>query len=213
MKTVGEILKNKRLEKNLSWGEVEKATKIRLRYLEALEKNDFAKILGGASITKGFIKNYAEFLGLSSVDLLAIFRRDFRESKTGQIIPRGMVEPLSGGEFIWTPKITVVLALMILFLILGGYLSYQYSSSFLPPRLSVLSPKEDEITHQNFLEVKGKTDPDATLFLNQEMKILASDGSFTEKIFLSEGENEVTVEVVNRKGKKSKIVRQVQYEP
>lgn len=213
MQTVGEILKNKRLEKNLFFDQVEEVTKIRTKYLEGIEKNDFSKIPGGAPVIKGFIKNYAEFLGLSSSLLLAVFRRDFQESKTGQIIPRGMVEPLNGPQFAWTPRLTITIALMALFLVFGSYLFYQYSSSFFPPRLSFFTPKEGEIIRQNFVEVKGQTDPDATIFLNQEAKLLAPDGSFSEKIFLTPGENKITIEVVNRKGKKTQAVRQIRYEP
>ena len=62
MKTVGEILKETREKKSLNLCEVEKAIKIKERLLFALEKNDFAKI-ADATIVKGFIKNYAEFLG------------------------------------------------------------------------------------------------------------------------------------------------------
>lgn len=213
MKAVGEILKNKRLEKNLSLGQVEKATKIRIRYLEAIEKNDFSKIPGGAQIAKGFIKNYSDFLELSSASVLAVFRRDFQESRTGQIIPRGMVEPLDGPKFTWTPKLTVIAALAVLFFLLGSYIFSQYSASFFAPKLEVSSPKNNENTAQGSLEFKGKTDSDATLFINQEMKIVNQDGSFSEKVSLSTGENDIVVEAVNRRGQKSKVIRRIQYQP
>lgn len=213
MRAVGEILKSKRLEKNLSLGQVEKATKIRIRYLEAIEKNDFSKIPGGAQIAKGFIKNYSEFLDLSSASVLAVFRRDFQESRTGQIIPRGMVEPLDGPKLVWTPKLTVIAALAVLFFLLGSYIFSQYSASFFAPKLEVISPKDNENITQGPLEVKGKTDSDATLFINQEMKIVNTDGSFSEKVSLSVGENEIAVEAVNRRGQKSKITRHVKYQP
>lgn len=213
MQTVGEILENKRLEQNFLFDQVEKVIKIRTKYLEGIEKNDFSKIPGGAPVIKGFIKNYAEFLGLSSSSLLAVFRRDFQESKTGQIIPRGMVEPLDKSQFTWTPRLTIISTLIVLFLAFGIYLFSQYSSLFFAPRLEIIAPKEGELFKQNFVEVKGQTDPDATIFLNQEAKLLAPDGSFSEKIPLTPGENKILIEVVNRKGKKTQAVRQIRYEP
>lgn len=213
MRTVGEILKEKRLEKKLDFPEVEKIIKVRARYLEAIEKNEFNLIPGGATVTKGFIKNYAEFLGLSSFDLLAIFRRDFIEGKRGEIIPRGYLEPLGKAEFFWTPKLTAVFGLLILILILGGYLVYQYFLFLGAPPLKIIFPSEREIVSQPFVEVQGKTDPDATLFINGEIKTVFVDGSFKEVVILSEGKNEIIVEAISRRNKKTRITRKVEYIP
>ncbi|MDO8551562.1 MAG: helix-turn-helix domain-containing protein [bacterium] len=212
MRTVGEVLKNKRLEKKLTLAEVEAATKIRAKYLEAVEKNDFTKIVGGAPTTKGFIKNYAEFLGLSPVELLAIFRRDFHESKTGQIIPHGYLEPLNKGRFSWSPKLTLLFGIVILVLIFSGYLIYQVSSYNAEPNLTILNPKEGSIIDKPEIEINGKSDTDAVVYVNGETVALDKNGDFQSKISLFRGENKVKVEAVARNGKRTEIVRRVEYE-
>jgi cytoskeleton protein RodZ len=60
---IGRILEQKRKEQGLSLEEVEQATKIRKRYLKGLEREDFA-ILPDAVYAMGFLKTYANYLGL-----------------------------------------------------------------------------------------------------------------------------------------------------
>ena len=47
----------------LSYSQVEEGTKIRARYIRALEDEDFG-VLPGATYTKGFLRAYADYLGL-----------------------------------------------------------------------------------------------------------------------------------------------------
>jgi cytoskeleton protein RodZ len=66
---VGAVLRAAREEQGLTLAQVEEATKIRLRFLQALEENDYS-ILGGDIYIRGFLKNYATFLGLDVNELL-----------------------------------------------------------------------------------------------------------------------------------------------
>lgn len=63
LKLLGEVLRTRRKEMNLSLKEVENATSIRSGYLEAIEEGNIAQFLSGI-YTQGFIKQYAIFLGM-----------------------------------------------------------------------------------------------------------------------------------------------------
>lgn len=65
---IGPILEKRRLEKGLSLKEVEQATKIRTRYLEGLERED-PTVLPDPVYARGFLKTYANFLGLDGESL------------------------------------------------------------------------------------------------------------------------------------------------
>jgi cytoskeleton protein RodZ len=65
---IGQLLENKRREKGLSLKDVEEATKIRKRYLEGLEREDYA-MLPDPIYAHGFLKTYANFLGLDGENL------------------------------------------------------------------------------------------------------------------------------------------------
>jgi len=208
MKTVGKILKKARQERGMMLSEVEKATKIRLRYLQALENDEYDK-LPSATSTRGFIKNYAEFLGLTSTQLLAIFRRDFSQDRQGRIIPQGMVEPIDKPRFSWTPKLTVILLVTTFLTLFFGYLAYQYFSLISPPTLSLSAPLAEGKVIGKTVEVLGKTDPDAVVTINGELVSLSEKGEFGYQLRLTSGENTIVVEAVSKLGKKKRITRTV----
>ena len=58
----------------------ERDTKIRARYLGALERGDY-KELPGAVYTKGFLRNYALYLGLDPEEVLDQWRRERGDSQ------------------------------------------------------------------------------------------------------------------------------------
>ena len=60
---IGNSLREARLRQGLEFVEVEQATKIRGKYLRALEDEQF-DILPGQTYVKGFLRTYAEYLGL-----------------------------------------------------------------------------------------------------------------------------------------------------
>src|SRR5213078_4826884 len=60
---IGSSLREARLRQGLDFPELEQATKIRGKYLRALEDEQFA-VLPAQTYVKGFLRNYAEFLGL-----------------------------------------------------------------------------------------------------------------------------------------------------
>ena len=60
---IGSSLRDARLRQGLDLADAERATKIRTRYLEALEDERF-EILPAQTYVKGFLRSYAEFLGL-----------------------------------------------------------------------------------------------------------------------------------------------------
>lgn len=74
----GPILKKAREELGLSHEDVERATKIRVRYLEAMERDDY-EALPGAIYAQGFLKTYANYLDLDGEELSRVLR-DRREA-------------------------------------------------------------------------------------------------------------------------------------
>jgi cytoskeleton protein RodZ len=63
MGKIGEALRKAREAKSITLRQAEEATKIRLKYLEALEREDYSQIPGRVYAI-GFLRNYARYLGL-----------------------------------------------------------------------------------------------------------------------------------------------------
>ena len=130
---IGAILEKKRLEKGLSLKEVEQATKIRTRYLEGLEQEDPTS-LPDPVYARGFLKTYANFLGLDGEQL----SREFRDHRAPRRERQPSYERLQKGEFdqpLINPGgvddaersgisgatiLTIVLAVLVLALVIGA---------------------------------------------------------------------------------------------
>jgi cytoskeletal protein RodZ len=63
MASFGEEIKRERELRGISLREISDATKINMRFLEALENNDFEHLPGG-QFNKGFIRAYASYIGI-----------------------------------------------------------------------------------------------------------------------------------------------------
>ncbi|MEV3326236.1 helix-turn-helix domain-containing protein [Paenibacillus larvae] len=74
MSELGQFLRNARLEKKLSLEELQEMTKIRVRYLEAIEEGDY-KVLPGSFYVRAFIKSYAEAMGLDPNEVLDMYQK------------------------------------------------------------------------------------------------------------------------------------------
>lgn len=75
MSDLGQQLKEARLARGLSLDDVQDMTKIRKRYLEAIEAGDY-KVLPGSFYVRAFIKTYAETVGVNADELLSEHRQD-----------------------------------------------------------------------------------------------------------------------------------------
>jgi cytoskeleton protein RodZ len=80
---IGNILREARIRRGLSVTDVEDVTKIRGKYIEALEENDF-EVLPGPTVVKGFLRSYAIFLKLDP-DLVLHEYRSLYESRREDI--------------------------------------------------------------------------------------------------------------------------------
>lgn len=69
---IGKVLQEARINKGISLKDIEEATNVRTRYLEALEDENFT-IIPGEFYVKGFLRIYAKYLGLNPVQILDIY--------------------------------------------------------------------------------------------------------------------------------------------
>ncbi len=73
MQSIGEALKNAREQKGISLEQAEEDTKIRKRYLQALEDGEYS-IIPGSVYVKGFLRNYANYLGLNQEEIMIEYK-------------------------------------------------------------------------------------------------------------------------------------------
>lgn len=196
MKTAGDLLKDKRVLKELSLEDVAAKTKIKSEYLLAIENSDFTA-LPSATFAKGFLRNYASFLYLNPDTILAMFRRDFTQNDKGEIIPRGLVDPVGGRPRFFTVGLILTSMATLAFL---GFLFFQLISWWSYPKLQLLQPKNGD-TYGEKVTFKGFTASDAVVKVDGQLVIVDPSGQFTLDLVFPAGTHSILVEATNRQGK------------
>lgn len=124
MKSVGELLHQRRKEMNLSLKEAENATSIRMVYLQALEDGAMHKLISPV-YAQGFFRQYASFLGMDGEKIVrehpAIFNRHgVQEFDYGIGTLEGRGHP--GGGIKWFPNALWIVT-FVLVLVTAWYVS------------------------------------------------------------------------------------------
>ncbi len=84
----GETLKREREQREISLREISDATKINIRYLEALEQNRFESLPGGL-FNKGFIRAYAAYIGVDSEAMVNSYLQEITSRDEGSVASEG----------------------------------------------------------------------------------------------------------------------------
>ena len=216
MSKLGDQLRGQRERKDITLGQAAADTRIREKFLKALEDGDYQS-LPGAVYTKGFLRNYAEYLDLPVDELVVLYQRERGqpEPPSGSFMP---YRPVMRRSLIFTPVVFVPVLVITGVALFLGYLYYQFSVFAAPPRLEVVEPAGDMISPTAELLVRGITVPDGrvTVRIFPGPDTLgdirpAPDGKFAAAVTLRPGANHLEVEVLDAAGKVFRVSRTIQY--
>lgn len=200
MKHISEILKEEREKRGITLLDVVKGIKVRKEYLELIESGDFEK-LPSESYALGFVKNYAKFLGIPNDRASALFRREFDKKKDESIPKFKKAVRIHNRRFAFnSPKLYLILAVV---LAVFAYIVFQFSFLFVGPKLTVMAPLENSRFSTNVIQVEGKTDPYATVTINDEEVYVDLTGSFRKTLYIYSGSAKISVVAKNRYGKQT----------
>ena len=203
--TLPERLYAARERKGVDLYRAERDTKIRARYLGALERGDY-KELPGAVYTKGFLRNYALYLGLDPDDVLAQWRKergDVKEPAPAIVVPRPIAAPRQGLTF--SPSLVVAALLTVVIVVFGVYLGVQVLRFAKPPTIAVTQPATAVIDVEESTTsytLTGVTLPGATVSIatsgRDPYQVTAtSTGVWAADVDLRRGRNQFDVSAVD----------------
>lgn len=201
MLTVGEILKKCREEKHIALSDIEKQIKVRVKFLQAIEANDW-NFFSSKIYIIGIIKNYSRFLELDSKKMLAFFRRDYERKEEVKFKTR-----ISSGRL--TPETRKVFGIIIavIFILFFGYFALQLKAYLSPPELTIISPQKSVFSIEDRVQFVAKTDKDAAVTISGERIYQDKYGVFEYDLPLKNGKNILTIEIVGANGKKTTIIK------
>jgi cytoskeleton protein RodZ len=126
MVSIGEELKREREYREISLREISDATKINIRMLEAIEKDNFAALPSGIFI-RNFIRAYAQFIGLDPEVIIRKYQVqtgvDLEPPSPSKLPPNLMVPAGKDRKRITKPQlisifvVTVAILLILLLLV------------------------------------------------------------------------------------------------
>ena len=123
MPAFGENLRREREMRGVSLEEIASATKISIRFLDAIEREDFSKIPGGI-FARSFIRTYARYLGLDEEQVVAEYQLA-AQPQADFDLHRMSGSKSSGGRT--RSRTTLIATLIAIVLLVGGYALFRYA--------------------------------------------------------------------------------------
>jgi cytoskeletal protein RodZ len=152
MPEIGETLRETRMRRHIDMSEVEAATKIRAKYLRALENEEW-DLLPGPTFVKTFLRTYAEYLGLDPRGLVEEYRQRYERPAMHELSPLGGLggqRRRRGPPPLLGPGLALLLGVIILvgFLYVLGTIGQPKGEGTAPPQGRASSPTAAKKAHK-----------------------------------------------------------------
>ncbi len=122
--TLGQELKRRREARGIELQEISNATRVAVRFLRAIEEDDFQSLPGGL-FTRSFIRTYARHVGMDEEEAIARYYE--QTGQTREDVPRypfTTVAAERARSVFWTRVVVVLFVAGVL--VLGGYGGWHY---------------------------------------------------------------------------------------
>ncbi len=202
--SVGQVLKKRRQALHLGLTQVELATKIRGKFLIKLESGDYDG-LGHDIYTKGFVRTYADYLGL---DGRSLAKQYLAERGTLPVSAVKLERP-KPKRMVVTPRIAFGLIGVLVVGLVVAYLGWQVQALAAPPKLVVAQPAGDQVVEGNLVNISGQADAGSDVAVNDSPVLTDANGNFNDQLALQNGLNTITVTAKNKLGRTSTVTRNI----
>lgn len=203
--TLGEKMKKARNDKRITLSEISRNTKIQMEYLENLESGDYKRLPADVYV-RGFLKSFAEYVGINEEYLIKSFNKEKSIQKNIQGNEKNEISKVKNinlSRFYISPKVVSIVIISLFFMGLAFYLYKNLDNFVSNPSLVILNPENNTIINNSSVMVSGKTDAGNDLFINNQSVMVDENGGFGESIILREGINVITVKSVNQFNKET----------
>lgn len=208
--TLGEFLRSCREHSGLELSQIGQYSQVQPKYILALEEGRY-KDLPALVYVKGFLRSLCRIYQISEEKILTQYVGEHEVEQNLRTQAHEVKVRFVAPKFILSPKTLIVAGLAILGILSASYLYFQVSSLKRPPPLEIFSPHEDFTSTSVVLEVRGKTEPGSTVYLNNQTIVVDAKGEFSENLSLAPGVNLLTIKAINKFGKSTEVSRSIVY--
>lgn len=207
--TVGQRLRQARIKKKITLEAVEEATKVRLKYLKAIEADKWSE-LPSAVYSIGFVRRYVDFLGIKSRSILDDYKAETGMTRNEVFSAvKKKKDPFS--FFVITPKLVFTILISVVIIFLVGYTISEVKRFSAPPEITISSPQNEQNLTVNKVLVDGKTLDTAIVFINGQIIPVNDRGEFSQEVILVPGVNFIEIKSRSRANKESTKILKVLY--
>lgn len=193
--TLGEKLKEARMEHGLSLEKAARDLNINQKYLAGFENNDLS-VFPGSTYFKNFLRQYCSYLHLDfEVCWEAAQKLSFSGKKNFFSLDKKYL-------FSWPRLIKRVAVLSAIAFVLI-FLGFKIQAIFSPPFLEIIQPNQDLITDSRQLEVVGRSEKEAEIVINNQPVFINEEGIFQITVDLQKGLNLIKITAKKRYSKPS----------
>lgn len=215
-KKVGELLKEARLMRGKNLDEISDVLKINKAYLKGLEDGNW-DIFPAEVYIKGFLKNYAKYLGIDEDRALRTYRRERYVDEEVKVLDHGQkdVRDLNFRSFRLTKTSVTVFTALVSLVVIILFFTYQVFVVQQKPPLEITEPLSAQAnsgedikydTTDDKITIEGKIGVGDTLFLNGEQVFTLGLSQFQiADLKLESGENKLELESKNQFGISSQL--------
>jgi cytoskeletal protein RodZ len=202
---VGQQLKARRQALRISLAQIELDTKIRGKFLTALESGDYSS-LPNDIYSRGFVQHYANHLGLDGVKVAADYAEERGGLEASETKRPRLEQPK---RIVFTGRLLAVLTGVVLIAVVFGYLLWQFQGLAGAPALSVTNPPKDIVLDAAQVTIGGHTTPGSDVSINGSPLATDMSGNFSEQVALENGINALVVVSRSKLGKTTTVTRNI----
>lgn len=203
--SLGEKLRQVRLQKNQRIEDLSRSLGIRREYLEAIEESQYDRLPSGL-YGKSFLKKYALRLGFKLKDISHDLDRISAENELGNPFSQKIVKK---HKFLIFPRLirNIIFGVAITACLL--YLVLYSKKIILPPELIITQPENNALLKENSYLIKGQTDAGAEVRINEALVLNNDQGNFAQMVNLKKGINTLTISAKKRYSRPRVEIRQI----
>lgn len=195
MLTVGKLLQKTRNEQGITLVQAEKHTRVRRRYLSAIEDEDW-KLFTSQVYIAGVIRSYSSYLGLDPEKAMAYFRRDYEKKEHTTFKKK-----LPRLQFLPETQKLVIGAFSVIILFFVFYFGYQINLYLSPPKITIIAPEKHSFRNVEKITIVGLTQSESVVTIFGEELFPNELGIFEYDYPLQKGTNTLEIKIKGANGK------------
>lgn len=207
-KTVAEELKSKRQELGFNLEKISTSINIPIKYLYALENGEYDK-LPGEVYAKLWLKKYCQILKLNISEIIKKFQKENKLQLSFSDYHSKKSFKSQKLVINFTPKIFRNLLVGTAVLVFLVYLGLEVKKIIEPPYLQISEPGNYIATTDNKVTIIGKTEPEVSLWINNQLVLANPEGNFQQDVELLPGLNTFEISAKKKHSQKNIVTLSV----